>query len=126
MWHQIRLAQSAGTVEYTTDCISECPGYNIKPPDGEAQALDFGGIWSTPALPLLSGLLWSWVAVPDRVLSMSQIEQTMCANKWLILNFDSYSNAWNYSTTQKKSSGSFKNVINKMSLQITNIFNIYV
>ena len=30
------------------------------------------------SLPLLPGPLWPGVVVPDRVLSMGQIEQTMC------------------------------------------------
>ena len=34
----------------------------------------FGGMQSTPSLPLLPGLLWLRVVVPDRVLSMDQIE----------------------------------------------------
>ena len=75
----------AGAVEYT-DCISverqdphnKCPGYDIKPSDGEAPALEIWGMWSTPLLPLLPGSLWLGVIAPDRVLSMAQIEQTVC------------------------------------------------
>ena len=57
------LVQSAGVVEYT-DCTSaegqdppkECPGYDTRQSDGEAPVmLDFGGMRSTPSLPLLSG-----------------------------------------------------------------------
>ena len=74
-------AQLAEAVEYT-DCISdegqyvynECPGYDTKQFDGEAPVLKFGGIWSTPLLPLLPGPLWPGVVAPDRVLSMCQIE----------------------------------------------------
>ena len=30
------------------------------------------------------------MVAPDRALSMGQIEQTICTNKWLMLNCDSY------------------------------------
>ena len=44
--------------------------------------LELWRIWSTQSLPLLPGPLWSRVIVPDKVLSMSQIElfdiQTEC------------------------------------------------
>ena len=43
--------------------------YDIKLSDSEVW-----GMWSTPWLPLLSGSLWSGVVVPDRVLSMGQIQ----------------------------------------------------
>ena len=90
-------AQSTGTVEYT-DCISiegldptnECPGYDIKPSDGEASALESSRTWSNPSFPLLPGRLWSGVVVPDRVIFMGEIEQTPCVNKWLMLNCDCY------------------------------------
>ena len=36
--------------------------------------LDLWGMRSTPSLPTLPGPLWPGVVVPDRVLSMSQIE----------------------------------------------------
>ena len=36
--------------------------------------LELWGMWSTPSLPLFSGLLWPGVVKPDRVLSVSQIE----------------------------------------------------
>ena len=36
--------------------------------------LEIWGMWSTPSLPLLPGPLWPGVVVPDRVLSMGQIE----------------------------------------------------
>ena len=61
------------------------------------------GMWSAPSLPLLPGPLWLGVVAPDRVLSMGQIEQTLCANKWLMLNCDFlYSKTWNYLTVCKK------------------------
>ena len=60
---------------------NKCPGYVIKPSDGEAPALKIWGMQSTPSLPLLPDPLWPGVASLDRVLFMGQIEQTMCANK---------------------------------------------
>ena len=54
---------------------SECLGYEIKPSDCEAQVLELWGMWSTPLLPLLPGLLWPRVVASDRVLYMGQIEQ---------------------------------------------------
>ncbi len=61
-----KLAQSAGAAEYTV-CISEerqdfpneCPGYDTKQSDGEAPVmLELWGMWSTPLLLSLQGLLW--------------------------------------------------------------------
>ena len=54
------------------------PEYDIKSSDGKALALEIWGMWSTPSLPLLPGPLWSGVVVLDRVLSMGQIELTVC------------------------------------------------
>ena len=48
----------------------ECPGYETKPSDGEASALELWGMWSTPLLPLLLVPLWPGV----RVSSIYQIE----------------------------------------------------
>ena len=93
-----KAAQWAEATEYT-DCISveeqdfsrnEGPEYDIKQSDRKAQTLRIWGIWSTSLLPLLPGILWLGAVQPDRVLSMDQIEQTMCANKWLMLNCDCY------------------------------------
>ena len=62
---QNSLTQSVGAAEYT-DCISTegkdsptaCPGYNIKPSDGEVSVmLELWGMRSTPSLPLLPGPL---------------------------------------------------------------------
>ena len=36
--------------------------------------LELWGMWSTPSLPLLPGPLWTEVVVPDKVLSIGQIE----------------------------------------------------
>ena len=76
------IAQLAGAGEYT-DCISakdkdspnECPAYDTKQFHSEVLVmLEFGGMWSTPSLPLLPGPLWPRVVAPDRVLSRGQIE----------------------------------------------------
>ena len=76
------LTQPARVAEYT-DCIhaegnnyfNDCPGYDIKQPDGEASVmLELWGIWSNPLLPSLPDPLWPGVVAPDRVLSMGQIE----------------------------------------------------
>ena len=43
-----------------------------------------------------------------------------------MLNYDLYNNVWNHLTVCKKISGLFKNIIYKMCLQISYIFDIYV
>ena len=77
------ITQSAEFVEYP-DCISakwedphyyECLGYDTKQFDDEAPVmLELWGMQSTPSLPLLPDPLWPRVVVPDRILSMGQIE----------------------------------------------------
>ena len=52
--------------------------YDIKKSDGETLALEIWGMWSTHSLPLLPGPLWTGSVGSDRVLSMGQIEQTVC------------------------------------------------
>ena len=78
----ITMAQSAGAAEYI-DCISaegkdssnECPGYNPKQSDGGAPIMqELCEMQSTPSLSLLPSSLRLKGVVPDRVLSMSQIE----------------------------------------------------
>ena len=77
-------AQSAWAVEYT-DCTpaggkilpKKYLGYEIKPSNGEAPAVEIWGIHSAPSLPLLQAPFWPAVVGPDRVLSMGQIEQTV-------------------------------------------------
>ena len=74
---------------------------------------------STPSLlldPLSPG-----VVAPDRVLSMGQIEQTVCKQMTDVKLWLLYSNTWNH---LKKSSDLIKNVIYKMCLEIIYIFNI--
>ena len=77
-------AQLAGVVEYTNyisteglDTTNLCPGYDVKPSDGDAclfAMLELWGMWSISSLPLLPGPFWSRVVPPDSVLSMGQIE----------------------------------------------------
>ena len=86
--------QSVKAVEYTdwifagrdvrTPPHSEFPGYDIKQSDGVAPALEKWWWWSTSLLPSLPGPLWPRKVVSDGVLSVDQIEQTMCANKCLM------------------------------------------
>ena len=71
---------------------------------------------------MLPGRLWLGVVALDKDLSMSQTEQTVCKQMTDIKLWLLYSNTWNI----EKSSGSFKNVIYKIYLQIVYIFNIYV
>ena len=33
--------------------FNKCPGYDVKPSDGEAPALEVWGVWSSSSLPLL-------------------------------------------------------------------------
>ena len=75
----------------------ECPGYNTKQFDSEVPVLqEIWRTWSAPSLPLLPNSLWPGVVVPERVLSMGQIELKcvfktlkLCVNKKLysILNW---------------------------------------
>ena len=45
----------------------ECPGYDTKQSDGEAQVmLELRGMQSTPSLPSLPGPLWPEVVAPDK------------------------------------------------------------
>ena len=57
---------------------NECLRYDTKQSDGEVPVmLELWGMRSTPSLPSLPGPLWPGVVAPDRVLSMSQIDQTV-------------------------------------------------
>ena len=89
--------------------FQECPGYDTIQSDGEAPVvLEIRGMWSTPSLPSLTGPFWPGVVAPDRVLSMGQIRL-----------FELDSNTWSHLTLWKTmSSGSFKNVITKMCLEV--------
>ena len=93
--YKTTTAQSAGAVEYTDyrgglPNSKKYPGNDTEKSDGKSPALEIRGMWSTPSLPSLPGPLWPKVEAPDRILSMGQIEQTMCANKWPMLNCNSY------------------------------------
>ena len=83
-WGSCRIHQLHLCSGVRRPSLNECPGYNNKPSDSEAPALEIWGMRSTPSLPLLPGPLWSGVVTPDRVLSMGW------ANKWLMLNCDCY------------------------------------
>ena len=98
----------------------------LKPSNGQAPAVEIWRMGSSPSLLLFPGSHWPRVVTPDRVLSMGQIEQNMCANKWLMLNCVCYipllETIW---SCAKRSSGSFKNVICQTCLQIIYIY-IYI
>ena len=50
------------------------PDYDTKQSDGEVPEMQwFGGMRSTPSLPLLPSPLWPGVVAPDRTLSMGKI-----------------------------------------------------
>ena len=51
-----------------------CPRYDTKQSNDEFPVLEHWGIWSTYSLPLLPGPLGLQMILPDRVLSLGQIE----------------------------------------------------
>ena len=53
---------------------NEYPGYDIKPSEGEAPALEIRGMRNTSSLPSPPDPLWPVVLAPDRIQSMGQIE----------------------------------------------------
>ena len=111
--HQLHLCRMARLP------FNECPGYDIKQSDDEAPVmLELWEMWSTPSLPLLAGPLRPGVVAPNRILSMGQIEQTVCKQMTDVKLWLLYCNTWNHLTVCKKNSGSFKNFIYKMCLQI--------
>ena len=88
----MKIALYAGTIEYTDNfCVegqdpptNQCHGYDTKQSDGGVPVmLELWGMQSIRSLPLLPGPLWPRIVVPDRVLSMDQIE----LNCVLILNW---------------------------------------
>ena len=82
---------------------SKCPEYiSIKPFDGEAPTLEFWVMWHTPSLPLLPGPLWNRVVAPDWVLSMGQIEQTVCKQMTDVKLWLWCCNSWSNLTVCKK------------------------
>ena len=65
------------TVEYSEekDFPDECPVYDTKHSNDEtAVMMELWEMSSTPLLPSFPGRFWSGVVLPDRVLSMGQIE----------------------------------------------------
>ena len=100
MWYLMQLsnnlAQLSGAVEFTncftseakTPHPNECPGYGTKQTDGEFPVmLELWGMWSTHSFPLLPGSLRPRLVVPDRVLSMDQIElNCVLMLNWIIWN----------------------------------------
>ena len=79
---------------------NECPEYDTKQSDGEAQALEIRGMWSILLLLLLPVSLWTREVLPD----MGQIEQTVCKQITDVKLWQLYSNNWNLLTMSKKSS----------------------
>ena len=72
--NKLKMALSASSQQKSKTPI-ECPVYNTKQFDGEASViLDLWEMQSTLLLLLLSGPLLFGVLVPDRVLSIGQIE----------------------------------------------------
>ena len=123
----------AGAVEYT-NCISaeiyppnsnECSRYDIKQCDGEAPALEIWGMWNTPSLPLLPGPLRPEVIAPDRVLSMGQIEQTMC-KQMTDVKCDLHSNTGNHLNVSKKRAQAHLRMLSTKYVYKSYIFNVYV
>ena len=68
--------------------LNKCPGYDTKQSDGDVPVmLELWGMQSTTSLPSLPSPLGSGVVVPNRFLSMGQIE----LNYVLILNWIAWS-----------------------------------
>ena len=67
-------------------------------------------------MPLLPSLLLPGVVAPDRIISMSQIEQSASKQMTDVELSQLDSNTCNHLHVREKSSGSFKNVIYKMCL----------
>ena len=54
---------------------NKCHGYDTKQPHGEVKMiLEFRGMRTTHSLPSLPGLVWPGAVVPNRALSMVQIQ----------------------------------------------------
>ena len=56
----------------------------------------------TPSLLFLPDILWPGVIAPDRVLSISQLEQTICKQMTDVKLWRLYSTSWNHLTVCKK------------------------
>ena len=68
---------------------NECPGYDTEQSDGEVPVmLELWEMQSTTSLPSLPGPLWPGVELPDRVLSMVQIElNCVLMLNWIVENW---------------------------------------
>ena len=73
----------------------------------------------------VSWILWLGVVAPDRVLSMGQIKQTICAHKWLMLNCDCYIAILETICLQKRAQARLR-VSSTKYVYKTCIWNIYV
>ena len=80
---------------------------DITQSDGEAPALEICGMWCIPSLPLLPCPLWPGVVAPDRVLSIVQIEQTVCKQMTEVKR-DSYISILETICVQKRAQARFK------------------
>ena len=86
LFSTIHLLDQSNTPIASRQRGNECPGYDTKQSDGEAPVMLelWVMLWVIcPALPSLPDPLWPGVVVPDRVLSIDQIE----LNCVLKLNF---------------------------------------
>ena len=71
--HQLHLCKGIRPL------YNECPGYDTRQSDGKAPVmLELWEKRSTPSLPMLSDPLLPGVVATDKVLSMGQVEQTVC------------------------------------------------
>ena len=90
--------------------------YDTKTSDSKAPILEIWRMWNNLSFLLISGLLWSGVIAPDRVLEQTVCKQMTDVKLWLL-----YSNTWNH-LCAKKSTG----LSSTKCLQIIYIHNIYV
>ena len=79
-----------------------------------------------PFIATLPGPLWLGVVAPDRVLSMGQIEQTVCklvtdVKLWLL-----YSNTWNHLTVCKKRAQAHLRMLSTKCVYKSYIYLIYI
>ena len=81
-------------------------------------------MWSTPSLPLLLGSLWPRVVAPDRVLSMGQMEQTVCKQMTDFKSWLLYNNTGNQCV--QKSAQALLRMLSTKCVYKSHIFNIYV
>ena len=67
---------------------NESPAYDIKQSDAEPPGrLELSEMWSTPLLLSLPGSFWPEMLVPDRVISMGQIElNCILVQNWIAWN----------------------------------------